>query len=62
MKSRDALLAKARQVLEWDAVLEALAGRTVSALGAERCRALPLAERLEEASTSLFRSTLIGKT
>lgn len=53
MKSRDALLAKARQVLEWDAVLEALAGRTVSALGAERCRALPLAETLEEASASL---------
>ncbi|HZC68592.1 MAG TPA: endonuclease MutS2 [Nitrospirales bacterium] len=53
MKSRDALLAKARQVLEWDAVLEALAGRTVSALGAERCRALPLAETLGEASASL---------
>ena len=53
MKSRDALLAKGRQVLEWDAVLEALAGRTVSALGAERCRALPLAETLEEASASL---------
>jgi len=53
VKSRDALLAKARQVLEWDAVLEALAGRTVSALGAERCRALPLAETLEQASTSL---------
>ena len=53
MKSRDTLLTKARQVLEWDAVLEALAGRTVSALGAERSRSLPLAETLEEASTSL---------
>ena len=53
MKNRDALLAKARQVLEWNAVLEALAGRAVSALGAERCRSLPLAETLEEASTSL---------
>ncbi len=53
MKSRDALLAKARQVLEWNVVLEALAGRAVSALGAERCRSLPLAETLEEASTSL---------
>ena len=56
MKSRDALLAKARQVLEWDAILEALAGRTVSALGAERCRALPLAETLEEAR-ALLRET-----
>jgi len=53
VKSRDTLLTKARQVLEWDAVLEALAGRTVSALGAERSRSLPLAETLEEASTSL---------
>ena len=53
MKSRDTLLTKARQVLEWDAVLAALAGRTVSALGAERSRSLPLAETLEEASTSL---------
>ena len=53
MKSCDTLLAKARQVLEWDAVLAALAGRTVSALGAERSRSLPLAETLEEASTSL---------
>jgi DNA mismatch repair protein MutS2 len=53
VKSRDALLAKARQVLEWDAILEALASRAVSALGAERCRALPLAETLEEASASL---------
>ncbi|TLY40946.1 MAG: endonuclease MutS2 [Nitrospirae bacterium] len=53
VKNRDALLAKARQVLEWNAVLEALAGRAVSALGAERCRSLPLAETLEEASTSL---------
>ena len=53
MKSRDTLLTKARQVLEWDAVLEALAGRTVSALGAERSRSLPLAETVEEASTSL---------
>jgi len=53
VKSRDTLLTKARQVLEWDAVLAALAGRTVSALGAERSRSLPLAETLEEASTSL---------
>jgi DNA mismatch repair protein MutS2 len=53
VKSRDALLAKARQVLEWDAVLEALAARTVSALGAERCRSLPLADTLDEASASL---------
>ena len=53
MKSCDTLLAKARQVLEWDAVLAALAGRTVSALGAERSRSLPLAETVEEASTSL---------
>jgi len=53
VKSCDTLLAKARQVLEWDAVLAALAGRTVSALGAERSRSLPLAETVEEASTSL---------
>src|SRR5207245_3616028 len=53
VKNRDALLAKARQVLEWNAVLEALAGRTVSALAAERCRGLPPAETLEEASPSV---------
>lgn len=56
MKDRDTLLTKARQVLEWDALLEALAGRTVSALGAERCRFLPLAETLEEAR-ALLRET-----
>ncbi len=56
MKDRDALLAKARRVLEWDAVLEALAGRTVSTVGAERCRALALAESLDEVR-ALLRET-----
>ena len=53
MADREALLAKARQVLEWDALLAVLAGRTVSTLGAERCRSLPLAESLDEARVSL---------
>ena len=56
MKDRDTLLTKARQVLEWGALLEALAGRTVSTMGAERCRSLPLAETLDEAQ-SLLRET-----
>ncbi len=56
MKDREALLAKARQALQWDALLEALAGRTVSAMGAECCRSLPLAGTLEEAR-ALLRET-----
>lgn len=56
MKDRDQLLAKARQALQWDALLEALAGRTVSSLGAERCRSLPLAGTIEEAQ-ALLRET-----
>ena len=56
MKDRDQLLAKARQALQWDTLLEALAGRTVSSLGAERCRSLPLAGTIEE-SRSLLRET-----
>ena len=56
MKDRDQLLAKARQALQWDALLEALAGRTVSSLGTERCRSLPLAGTIEEAR-SLLRET-----
>ena len=56
MKDRESLLAKAGQVLEWDALLEALAGRTVSSLGAERCRSLPLAETIEKAQ-ALLRET-----
>ena len=53
MSDRDALLAKAQHVLEWDALLEVLAGRTVSALGAERCRSLWPAETLEDAQLAL---------
>lgn len=56
MKDRDTLLAKARQVLEWGAVLEALAGRAVSALGAEQCRSLSLAGTLDKAQ-ALLRET-----
>jgi len=56
VKDRDALLVKARQVLEWDALLEVLAGRTVSELGAERCRALPLAETVDD-TRALLRET-----
>ena len=56
MKDRDQLLAKARQALQWDALLEALAGRTVSAMGAERCRSLPLADTLDEVR-ALLRET-----
>jgi len=56
VKDRDQLLAKARQALQWDALLEALAGRTVSSLGAERCRLLPLAGTIEEAR-ALLRET-----
>lgn len=40
-------------VLEWDRVLEVLAGHTRSSMGAERCRALPLETDLEAAGTRL---------
>jgi len=50
---REALLAKARRVLEWDALIEALAVRAASAIGGERCRSLLLAETLEEARGAL---------
>jgi DNA mismatch repair protein MutS2 len=53
MPDREALLAKARHVLEWDALLEVLAGLAVSTLGAERCRSLKPAETLEEAQARL---------
>ncbi len=53
MADRDVLLAKARRVLEWDALLEVLAGRTVSVMGAERCRCLTPAETLDEVRAGL---------
>ncbi len=53
MPDREALLAKARRVLEWDALIEALAARAASAIGGERCRSLSLAETLEEARGAL---------
>lgn len=46
---RQTLLSKARRVLEWDALIEALAARAASAIGGERCRSLSFAETLEEA-------------
>ena len=46
------LLEKARRVLEWNAVLEALAGLTVSIPGAERCRSLELAVTLDDGAGS----------
>ncbi len=39
----------AAAVLEWDQVIEVLAGQARSTMGAERCRALPLACDLDEA-------------
>jgi len=56
VKDRESLLVKARQVLEWDTLLEVLAGRTVSSLGAERCRSLSPAGTVEEAR-ALLRET-----
>ncbi len=40
---------KAAAVLEWDRVLEVLAGQARSTMGAERCRAMPLESDLEGA-------------
>jgi len=51
------LLEKARRVLEWNAVLEALAGLTVSIPGAERCRSLELAVTLDDARCALIETT-----
>ena len=47
------LLKQAERVLEWDRVLEVLAGQARSALGAERCRALPLETDLTAAGRRL---------
>ncbi len=47
------LLQQAAQVLEWDRVLTVLAGQARSAMGAERCRTLPLETDLERARMRL---------
>jgi len=47
------LLQRSAAVLEWDRVLEVLAGHARSSMGAERCRALPLETDLEAARTRL---------
>lgn len=44
---------KATSVLEWDRVLEGLAGHARSSMGAERCRALPLETDVVAAQTRL---------
>lgn len=51
--SSHVFLTQAMTVLEWDRVLEVLAGQARSAMGAERCRALPLETDLEAARLRL---------
>jgi len=45
----DSLQLQAQRVLEWGRLLELLAGQARSAMGAERCRTLPLETELESA-------------
>jgi DNA mismatch repair protein MutS2 len=47
------LLQHAMRVLEWDRVLEVLAGQARSSMGAERCRTLPLETELDAAEARL---------
>lgn len=47
------LLQQAASVLEWDRLLELLAGHARSLMGAERCRAVPLETDLAAANTRL---------
>ncbi len=47
------LLQQAANVLEWDRLLAVLAGQARSAMGAERCRTLPLETDLGAARTRL---------
>jgi len=47
------LLQQAMRVLEWDRVLEILAGQARSSMGAERCRTIPLETDLEAAEARL---------
>jgi DNA mismatch repair protein MutS2 len=51
--SSQVFLTQAMAVLEWDRVLEVLAGQARSAMGVERCRALPLEADLERARDRL---------
>jgi len=47
------LLQQAMRVLEWDRVLEILAGQARSSMGAERCRTIPLETDLDAAEARL---------
>ncbi|MGH7165801.1 MAG: endonuclease MutS2, partial [Nitrospiraceae bacterium] len=47
------LLQRSAAVLEWDRVLEVLAGHARSSMGAQQCRALPLETDLEAARSRL---------
>ncbi|MGH7164083.1 MAG: hypothetical protein ACREIS_00995, partial [Nitrospiraceae bacterium] len=49
--SDNSILQRSAAVLEWDLVLEVLAGHAKSSMGAQRCRALPLETDLEAART-----------
>lgn len=51
--STDELQSQTMQALEWDRVLEVLAGQARSAMGAERCRSLVLETGLAEATRRL---------
>ena len=44
-----ALIQQTEQVLEWPQLLDAIADRAASSIGAERCRELPFAKSVEEA-------------
>ena len=52
-ENESSLLRQAAEVLEWDRLLEVLTKQARSAMGAERCRALPLETALEAARARL---------
>jgi len=55
--NESSLLRQAADVLEWDRLLEVLAKQARSAMGAERCRSLPLETALEAARARLQETT-----